>query len=99
MGHLDCILELLLLVCLLHSCLKCLIKLYKLYFVVLCGCSPFGSWCWISELVGAGGQYGGAESLAPEYLSPKIGSVLWRADGGVGGGAAGGRPGGEQEGV
>ena len=99
MGHLDCILELLLLVCLLHSCLKCLIKLYKLYFVVLCGCSPFGSWCWISELVGAGGQHGGAESLAPEYLSPKIGSVLWRADGGVGGGAAGGRPGGEQEGV
>lgn len=45
------ILELLFLVCSLHSCLKCLIKLYKLYFVVLCGCSPFGSWCWISKLM------------------------------------------------
>lgn len=50
--HLDCYSGAFISVCSLHSCLKCLIKLYKLYFVVLCGCSPFRSWCWISKLVG-----------------------------------------------
>lgn len=57
------ILGLLFLVCSLHSCLKCLIKLYKLYSVVLCGCSPFGSWYWISELVG--GREGSMEGQSP----------------------------------
>lgn len=89
MEYLDCILELLLLVCSLHSCLKCLIKLYKLYFVVLCGCSPFGSWCWISELVGAKGSMEGLSPWHQSTLARKFDLLSGKQMVGFGGQGAG----------